>query len=761
MNFKQVSLITLFILGTLMTSCGNKEEIIAAKDKSSEFSMALIRAYANDNNKTEPTVQDYKNIGITGVNTNNVAIINAYINAVTGTNENTITKIQTIARRIGRSMKLIATYADDSTQTAPTTTDYTNIGVTGVNTTNIVTVNDGIAAVTSSDVDTVQKIQTMATTVDEAMRCIIAYADGNTQTEPTIADYLNAGVTGVTRDNLTAINANISIMVGNINTVQDIQQIVISAALEARKAMKVIADYADNNKNRTVPRIDDYKDLGVKGVHTANLAAVNASIAAVTRADVDRVQKIQMIVRRVNLAMDLIARYADDDNTQVSPIVEDYVNAGIIGVNETNLIAINANIAAVTRVDVDSIAKIQTIVNEFLNPLPANIIITDANLNYAIVSTDNTPYEPAIDIQGKINMNTTPKGVMIKVPYNRLTDETANLPAFKSSFTIESSSTQDMESGIIATFAWPAQTLSGESGTFDAFITIDDSAGNNDHIFNAKKLNIDIANGVEIASFRYPLDNIGHYGMMKIKIYSGIPDRNFDTLTNNRREHQFIYLPVTNFITGKTWLNNNLGAEYADVNNPNGNFNKKQQATASNDYLAYGSLFQWGRKADGHELIDWSNATGKYSTTNIRSDNPSNSLFIATPYQDWRVHRDDTLWADESSANNVCPVGYLPPTKDDFVKETQGWTSQNSEGALHSVLKMTMAGQRKDDTLKERGIYGNYWARDFYAAYQPHYLGFEEDAVYPYNYYSKVFGNSVRCIRKNDIDIRIVPFNYY
>ncbi len=758
MNFKQVSLIALFILGTLMTSCGNKEEIIAAKDKSSEFSMALIRAYANGNNKTEPTVEDYKNIGATGVNTANLIAVNAAIVRITN-DIDIITKIQTIVTTVDKSMKLIATYADDSTQTAPTIADYTNIGI---NTTNIGTVNASIAAVTSSDVDTVEKIQAIAKTVDEAMRCIIAYADGNTQIEPTIADYLYAGVTGVTRDNLPAINANISIMAGNINTVQDIQQIVISAALEARKAMKVIADYADNNKNRTVPRIDDYKDLGVKGVHTANLAAVNASIAAVTRADVDRVQKIQMIVKRVNLAMDLIARYADDDNTQVSPIVEDYVNAGIIGVNETNLIAINANIAAMTRVDVDSVAKIQTIVNEFLNPLPANIIITDANLNYAIVSTDNTPYEPAIDIQGKINMNTTPKGVMIKVPYNRLTDETANIPAFKSSFTIESNSTQDMESGIVATFAWQAQTLSGESGTFDAFITIDDSAGNNDHIFNAKKLNIDIANGVEIASFKYPLDNKGHYGMMKIKIYSGIPDRNFYTLTNNKYEHRFLYLPVTNFTTGKTWLNNNLGAEYADLNNPNGHFNKKQQATASNDYLAYGSLFQWGRKADGHELIDWSNHTtgsGRYGTTNKKSNNPSNSLFIIAS-DDWRVDSRNYLWVIESSANNVCPAGYLPPTKDDFVKETQGWISKDSEGAFRSVLKMTMAGDQYGKIVKGAGEYGRYWERDFdNGESHPHLFRLKKDAVYTNNYDNKVFGYSVRCVKEHDMGI-VFSYSY-
>ena len=89
---------------------------------------------------------------------------------------------------------------------------------------------------------------------------------------------------------------------------------------------------------------------------------------------------------------------------------------------------------------------------------------------------------------------------------------------------------------------------------------------------------------------------------------NAILDRSFFKKTNNRFEHRFVYLPVTNPKTGRTWLNNNLGAEYANKNSSD--YNPSQQATASNDYLAYGSLFQWGRKADGHELINW------YSDTN-------------------------------------------------------------------------------------------------------------------------------------------------
>ncbi len=46
---------------------------------------------------------------------------------------------------------------------------------------------------------------------------------------------------------------------------------------------------------------------------------------------------------------------------------------------------------------------------------------------------------------------------------------------------------------------------------------------------------------------------------------------------------------------GRLWMDRNLGA--------------LQVATASDDHLAYGDLYQWGRLRDGHEAITWTNST--------------------------------------------------------------------------------------------------------------------------------------------------------
>ncbi len=247
-----------------------------------------------------------------------------------------------------------------------------------------------------------------------------------------------------------------------------------------------------------------------------------------------------------------------------------------------------------------------------------------------------------------------------------------------------------------------------------------------------------------------------------------ILDRSFFKKTNGIFEHRFVYLPVKNNRTGRTWLNNNLGADYANVDSSA--YNPSQQATASNDHLAYGSLFQWGRKADGHELMDWTGATtgtGRYGTTTTKADNPSDSLFIImiTYEVEWRVNKDDTLWASESSANNVCPAGYRLPlnpngaddAEHEFAIEVHSWDSENADGAMSSDLKMPLASggiSGIDGDLDKPGTLGSYWGGSV-MLYQtsngidsyPHYIYFHKDRMDLSTVDRKSDGLSVRCIK--------------
>ncbi len=124
---------------------------------------------------------------------------------------------------------------------------------------------------------------------------------------------------------------------------------------------QIIEDYAEDNTN-TVPAITDYANAGVTGVDAANLAEVNAAIDALMATDVDTTAKIQEIVDTIN-AGNIIEQYAED-NTNTVPVITDYANAGVTGVDAANLAEVNAAIDALMATDVDTTAKIQEIVDE-------------------------------------------------------------------------------------------------------------------------------------------------------------------------------------------------------------------------------------------------------------------------------------------------------------------------------------------------------------------------------------------------------------
>ena len=156
---------------------------------------------------------------------------------------------------------------------------------------------------------------------------------------------------------------------------------------------------------------------------------------------------------------------------------------------------------------------------------------------------------------------------------------------------------------------------------------------------------------------------------------------------------------VINPITGKIWMDRNLGAA--------------RVATSENDALAFGDLYQWGRAADGHEKRN-SGTTATNATTAVPNQgNPWDGLFItedSDPF-DWLTPQDNTLWQGVNGINNPCPIGFRVATFAEWTAERESWISNNSAGAFASPLKLTRAGVREPDGGVDDvgGVSGNYW----------------------------------------------------
>jgi len=146
---------------------------------------------------------------------------------------------------------------------------------------------------------------------------------------------------------------------------------------------------------------------------------------------------------------------------------------------------------------------------------------------------------------------------------------------------------------------------------------------------------------------------------------------------------------VTNPTTGKTWMDRNLGAS--------------QVATNSTDASAYGDLYQWGRRADGHQCRNSATTTTLSST-----DVPNHGNFILSPNtpNDWRVSQNNQLWQGINGINNPCPNGFRLPTSAEWNSERLTWSSNNSNGAFTSVLKLPLSGTRGyDGIISSAGSY--------------------------------------------------------
>jgi hypothetical protein len=355
-------------------------------------------------------------------------------------------------------------------------------------------------------------------------------------------------------------------------------------------------------------------------------------------------------------------------------------------------------------------------------------------------AADGTTETTVINLQGTL----TTTGVTINIPYT-VTTTTTTLPAYTQTINVPAAYTQDGISRNL-TLSYASQSLAVGTGYIAA--TLKAVGGT----LNVKKLDIQtgVGNdnlGVLLAQFTYTIDSSGNTTNLDVRAIAGIPDRNFADAN-----HQFIYVPIK-AKDGKIWLNNNLGANYANVNKAV--FNPAKQATSYTDYNAYGSLYQWGRYSDGHELANWTSSTtatlSSTTTTLATSTSPSHSNFIistnSTYNYDWMKTKNNTLWQGVSGTNNPCPQGFRVPTGNEQTALNTAESITNSTTAASSNLHFSATGYRSNFTalLDLSGTRGVYWSTDTSSLVSSGFY-FESNVITTATFYRGV-GIPIRCVK--------------
>ena len=181
------------------------------------------------------------------------------------------------------------------------------------------------------------------------------------------------------------------------------------------------------------------------------------------------------------------------------------------------------------------------------------------------------------------------------------------------------------------------------------------------------------------------------------------------TVTFNYNGQQVTYGILNSAATGRKWMDRNLGAPNAP--------------TSATDFANYGDLFQWGRSADGHQLITRTgpadaDISGVSTTTVLATtDNPGHSNFILNDNTvvgggNWRTYvspeapENTSLWQGASGTNNPCPTGWRIATAEEWTAENLGTLTE-----AFGKLKITLTGSRAGTSGNFSGsaTSGRYW----------------------------------------------------
>ncbi|MCV6609012.1 MAG: Ig-like domain-containing protein [Campylobacterales bacterium] len=243
-----------------------------------------------------------------------------------------------------------------------------------------------------------------------------------------------------------------------------------------------------------------------------------------------------------------------------------------------------------------------------------------------------------------------------------------------------------------------------------------------------------------------PAKNLDPFKEYTLVVTKNIQDINGNSLENELRykftpnavEHKgYKYKMVKSPVTQRIWLDRNLGA-YKVCEKSRSEIPNYGQFILSEENC-FGDYYQWGRRADGHQVA----VDNNISTPNKIKSSASNTKISGTYLGltsnlrdisyftsaggngDWIVSSGNKgqntttrilHWRNGSNTKNICPENFIVPTKKELENETILASGNNKisnyNDLQNNFLKLSLSGSRlshNGDLSTDRGNYGIIW----------------------------------------------------
>jgi hypothetical protein len=277
--------------GSDIDSLAELTSLVDAAVAAQRAAFAVISVY--DGTNTVPVEADFASVSVTGVDQTNLASINTVLVVLNAAASDSRSEVQAIVD----SYTIILNGADGTSNSAIslTFTQYQALGLTAITTSAQASLLSSILdARARNDVDTYVELQGIANVV---ARLAAIVAGGIASPALTPEDFALIGIAGVTTSNLAAVIAAISATADNgsgIDTLTKLQT-VVDAGISAARAtsLAIISSYTGSN---TAPALSDFENIGVTGVDSANITAINTFIAYKAAVDTDSQAEVQAVV---------------------------------------------------------------------------------------------------------------------------------------------------------------------------------------------------------------------------------------------------------------------------------------------------------------------------------------------------------------------------------------------------------------------------------------------------------------------------------